>query len=150
MVSPAHPTPSDLTPRRALTRRAAFELPAIASSVREARDQARMLLDEWGFSADVGDDVLLVVSELVTNVITHTSSQWVLFRLYADGRRVRVEVEDQDQREAVPERQAPDLYSQCGRGLVLVDALAHEWGVTSATRGPGHLVWAELRPDGPP
>ncbi|MGA4837834.1 ATP-binding protein [Streptomyces sp. G45] len=117
---------------------------ATASCVSAARARARSVLDTWGISAEVGDDVLLIVSELVTNAITHTASQDVLCRLRADTRGFRIEVEDQSQAGRVPEQRAADPHSQCGRGLILVDALARTWGVTTAARGPGHLVWAEL------
>ncbi|MBI0380663.1 hypothetical protein JBE27_31450, partial [Streptomyces albiflaviniger] len=39
-----------------------------------ARAAVRERLRAWGVSAQVCDDALLVVSELVTNVITHTRS----------------------------------------------------------------------------
>ncbi|CAL9638058.1 hypothetical protein [Streptomyces griseomycini] len=37
---------------------------------------------------------------------------------------------------------APDTDSESGRGLLLVTALAADWGVTDRRPGPGKTVWA--------
>ncbi|CAM5440988.1 hypothetical protein SANTM175S_10723 [Streptomyces antimycoticus] len=63
----------------------ALRLPAIASSVSTVRTAVRERLLARGMSAQVRDDALLVVSELVTNVITHTLSDHVECRLTSVG-----------------------------------------------------------------
>jgi anti-sigma regulatory factor (Ser/Thr protein kinase) len=44
---------------------------------------------------------------------------------------------------ARPQIRPPSAVAVDGRGLAIVDALAHRWGVESD--GLGHSVWAELR-----
>ncbi|MEI5101034.1 ATP-binding protein [Streptomyces sp. PmtG] len=78
--------------------------------------------------------------------MAHTFSDHVLCRVCVDARRLRVEVEDQARGATVPTWCAPDPDREGGRGLALVDALAHDWGVTDAGDGAGQVVWAELSP----
>ncbi|MFE0351313.1 ATP-binding protein [Streptomyces griseoluteus] len=40
---------------------------------------------------------------------------------------------------------APDPDAESGRGLLLVTALADEWGVTDRRHGPGKTVWAAVK-----
>ncbi|EST23515.1 hypothetical protein N566_25675 [Streptomycetaceae bacterium MP113-05] len=50
-----------------------------------------------------------------------------------------------------PEVRAPMDDETSGRGLMLVEALAHRWGVLDRAGGIGKTVWAELKaPDLPP
>ncbi|MFD3558504.1 ATP-binding protein [Streptomyces sp. NPDC058686] len=89
------------------------------------------------------DDVVLIVSELVTNAVQHGTAPGDPLRLVvdADDRRTRVEVHD-------PARHHPcirDAASQDddGRGLAIVNALClGSWGVTDTTTGKA--VWAEV------
>ncbi|MEU4655248.1 ATP-binding protein [Streptomyces sp. NPDC023723] len=90
-----------------------------------------------------GHDVLLCVSELLTNVIDHLGAGTpVTVRVYATGGgRVRVEVTDPDPR-ALPVLLSASGTSESGRGLALVAAVAVRWGVE-----PGadrKTVWCEL------
>jgi anti-sigma regulatory factor (Ser/Thr protein kinase) len=48
-----------------------LELGAISSAVPSARLHARLVLREWGLSADKAEAAELVVSELVTNALEH-------------------------------------------------------------------------------
>jgi anti-sigma regulatory factor (Ser/Thr protein kinase) len=82
----------------------------------------------------------LLVTELVTNVLVHTEDS-PLVRMRVDGSSVRVAVEDHCP--AVPVGGVLDVSAACGRGLVLVDALVHSWGV-ERSRGDGKAVWFEL------
>jgi anti-sigma regulatory factor (Ser/Thr protein kinase) len=84
------------------------------------------------------DDVLLVVSELVQNVSQHTRGDGELVLTTGDG--VLIEVRDDDP--AQPSLQSPDLQRLGGRGLLLVAAVADEWGTRPA--GTGKIVWARL------
>lgn len=84
-------------------------------------------------------DVLLVVTELVTNAVKYGPGQPIRIRLtMAHDGRVRGEVEDQGRgvveiREAVRDEGG-------GRGLQIVDALTDRWGVFE---GSTH-VWFEI------
>ena len=58
-----------------------------------------------------------------------------------DGEYVRIAVSDPDTSSSVDYNRGP--LAQSGRGLWLVDAIAHSWGVNVAS---GHkTVWADLR-----
>ncbi|MEE4492257.1 ATP-binding protein [Streptomyces sp. BE230] len=112
-------------------------------SAREARDHAREFvryhLPEVG--PDHTDDVVLVVSELVTNGIRYGAEpgDFVLLVLDADDRRTRVEVHDAARRR--PRRRTESVERERGRGLLIVDALA-TWGI--GERPMGKYVWAEV------
>jgi hypothetical protein len=42
-------------------------------------------------------------------------------------------------------RQNPVPRGESGRGLLLVEALADDWGVMPRPCGPGKIVWAQVR-----
>lgn len=110
-----------------------------AAGARAARRFAADVIDRWAVRPGVADDVCLVVSELVTNALTHGRSDAVLRILHRDG-FLRVEVLDDDTR--LPAIAAPDRYSLSGRGLTLVASLATLWGAERTAYGKG--VWAEF------
>ncbi len=62
-------------------------------------------------------------------------------RLSAEPGRVRVDVSD-TRGERLPVARDAGGEEDGGRGLVLVAALAKEWGVTSRAGAPGKTVWA--------
>jgi anti-sigma regulatory factor (Ser/Thr protein kinase) len=80
-----------------------------------------------------------VVSELVANAVLHTGSE---FRLVVDvdSRRVRIGVHDAS--EDLPVRRQAEALATSGRGMLIVEAVAADWGVEEL--GEGKLVWAEL------
>lgn len=113
-------------------------------SVAVARDLTRVTLTDWGLTRR-GDDVVLCVSELATNALLHGVPPNRCFRLCltltTDG-VLRIEVHDSGPGEVrVP---GPVRDAEGGRGLLLVSALADEWGVRE--REPGKIVWCEFRP----
>ncbi|MEU6085065.1 ATP-binding protein [Streptomyces sp. NPDC047108] len=129
-----------------MDRRNAFELPALRTSVAEARRQVVTLLHDWGADQETADGAELVVSELVTNAICHTDSDTIGCELRVAGALLRVEVADEGWASTAPlAHPGPvDLDGEGGRGLLLVDALSRTWGVLATTNGHGHVVWAEL------
>ena len=113
------------------------------ASVRRARALVRQVCQEAGLSVDAVDAAVLLTSETVTNAFTHGRSEARLCaRAVARGRRVRVEVSDDDSRH--PQRAPRDEDSLSGRGLALVDALAASWGVRDDRYGK--TVWFEVGP----
>ncbi|WP_107460988.1 ATP-binding protein [Streptomyces sp. MA5143a] len=123
-------------------------LPAVPASAGEARRTVRELLEEWGVTPDLREDALLITSELVTNALTHTTSEWIVCRLHLTGQRLRIEVEDQNRGHAQPARRRPGPDDQNGRGLMLVGMLSSDWGVGEAPQRSGRVVWAELPSEG--
>ena len=98
----------------------------------------------WGF----GDlhDLEIVVSELVTNAITHTGgADSVECRLLAPG---EVEVAVRDGSADLPRTVAPYEHHTRGHGLVIVESIAQEWGVRERS-ATGKTVWARLVADAP-
>ncbi|MGA5820346.1 ATP-binding protein [Kitasatospora sp. NPDC094028] len=89
----------------------------------------------------VAEDVLLMVSELVTNACLHAPGGPRELRLDWNGRRLRVEVLDDSP--VPPElRRHADPGFPGGHGLRVVDRLARAWG--SVPEGGGKRVWLEV------
>ncbi|WP_327065297.1 ATP-binding protein [Kitasatospora sp. NBC_01302] len=118
-------------------------------TVGRCRDHTRQALNDWGLLPTEdpdqqarADDLLLVVSELVTNACQHTGGADQLV-LRASARTIRIEVFD-----AVAAPPVPRLPHTPGRpgghGLHTVALLASRWGHTPRTDGPGKAVWAEI------
>lgn len=111
-------------------------------AVPEARRALRELLRHWGRPGR-SDIAELLTSELVTNAIVHTDHDAVL-TVSVGPHGLRVEVRDFVARQ--PRLRVPNADSCTnGRGLVLVESLADDWGVR--THGVGKAVWFELDAD---
>jgi anti-sigma regulatory factor (Ser/Thr protein kinase) len=96
---------------------------------------------DWGV-ADLYEDVALVAGELVTNAVVHAASTSRL-RIGLDHRGLWVEVRDYRPGDA-PRPRPRIIGGHGGRGLHVVDAVAHQWGVTD--HPDGKTVWALIRP----
>jgi anti-sigma regulatory factor (Ser/Thr protein kinase) len=117
--------------------------------VAAARQQLRELLHDWS-SPDQVDSAVLLLSELLTNVLVHTDADALLLaevRGEPGERRMRIEVTDSS--DDLPHKRRPGELASSGRGLVLIELLAHAWGVDP--RGEGKSIWFELHEsaDGP-
>ena len=126
------------------SRRAVWRPPTSGNPVADARGWARRLLPEVvdrPAREDVGDDLDLVLSELVGNALRHAGGvREVALEFREDA--VRLAVVDGDDRTPVVREPGADLEN--GRGLLLVGALSRAWGVEhDLTRG-GKCVWSEL------
>jgi len=104
-----------------------------------ARKFATARCRDWHCTGVV-DDAALVVSELVTNAVTHAQSSCEL-RLRLSGGVLRIEVADAGK--GTPDPLAPDAGDEHGRGLLIVSALSTAWGVQNGLDGR-KIVWAEL------
>jgi anti-sigma regulatory factor (Ser/Thr protein kinase) len=121
-----------------LTARVDADFPARPQSVAGARALVRAALERWR-EDDLVDTVTLLLSELVTNAVVHAAAvPTVAVHLLPD--RVHVEVADDDTTE-LEARQAP-LSAESGRGLALVEALAHTWGQVALPGGK--VVWFDV------
>ncbi|MFF2786095.1 SpoIIE family protein phosphatase [Streptomyces sp. NPDC058049] len=104
-----------------------------------ARHLIRAAVAAWG-ARHRADEIELAADELMTNALVHTDGGGhVSMRLTAQG-RIRIEVEDGSS--ALPRRREAGDWAVSGRGLMLVDRLADEWGVEP--RGGGKCVWCEF------
>lgn len=122
------------------SRRVQRSLPAQSRSVPLARSWAEGWLVGSEAQPDLKDRVLLVVSELVTNAVSQGDGM-VRVTLEADDASLLVEVFDSGHRLPALSDAAPD--DTGGRGLHLVDAVSHTWGVREELHGKN--VWARLR-----
>lgn len=115
-------------------------LPAVPESVSSARHAvARLLQGAAPMPIVVYEDVLLLVSELVTNAVLHARTDARVTAAVHDG-RITVAVGDDDPHHApvVADRGA---MATNGRGVMLVDTLASSWGVD--LRDDSKVVWFE-------
>ncbi|GAA2764547.1 ATP-binding protein [Streptomyces paradoxus] len=114
-----------------------------------ARDFTRQALYAWGWlpaaSADqraAAEDVLLVVSELVTNACLHAEGPDQL-RITCDNKVIRVEVTDRGTGQPAP-RTPHRAGRPGGHGMFIVQRLCLDWGVVRTPGVSGKTVWAEL------
>ena len=117
-------------------------LPAEPGSVKRARDfVARAVADHVVDPAEV----LLMTSELVTNVVGHVGSAVTI--TVRDGPVVRIEVHNHEAateafRDLLHNSPRPAHTSPTGRGLGLVRSLASRFGLDDDSGG-GKVVWFE-------
>jgi DNA-binding NarL/FixJ family response regulator len=114
------------------------ELPAEPKSAAQARAAVTSAL-----ITDVTDGALdtlvLLTSELVTNVVAHARTTCHLgVELFPDV--VRVSVSDESPAPVAPRNAAED--DESGRGLSLVETLSSNWGIV--TRPSGKTIWFEV------
>ncbi|MEU3656338.1 ATP-binding protein [Streptomyces sp. NPDC032161] len=126
-----------------------LSLRGVAGVVPTARDFARQALHEWGWlpasSADgraAAEDVLLVVSELVTNACLHAEGPEEI-RIACAAKVLRVEVVDAGAGQPAP-RTPHRAGRPGGHGMFIVQRLCLDWGVLRVPGRPGKTVWAEL------
>lgn len=129
-----------------------FTTPAVDASVPQARRTVRELLASRGLDRDdpVLQDLLLIVSELVTNAVRHAAllSPEVRVEVAFDAAWVRVAVQDRHPyRPRALQSAVDDTGRTGGRGLLLVKTLALEAGGScdvDRTPDGGKVVWAVL------
>jgi len=106
---------------------------------RSARDSVRLF--QAALAAEALESAELLVSELASNVVRHTTSAQMVVAITVAGGVLRVEVEDGDS--ARYPYVAPFRPTEPGgMGMRLVDQMASAWG-THQTQD-GKCVWFEL------
>ncbi|MFJ4939629.1 ATP-binding protein [Streptomyces pseudovenezuelae] len=116
---------------------------------RLARRLVAEQLDAWGHphTSTANETLTLITAELTANAVRHGHVPGRDFevRLTSAGRILRVEVSD-TRTERVPSLSLdePPGDAESGRGLLLVAALADEWGTMQRVNAPGKTVWAML------
>lgn len=137
---------------------ASYSLPPRYESVRGARQFTRETLDRWELE-EIFDGVALVVSELVTNALRHTTladaagphtdgrePEVPLARLHLMRWSSRLVCAVRDSSDASPEAAVADSCAESGRGLHLVDSFSDGWGWHPLAGAPhGKIVWAQFR-----
>ncbi|MFJ9542708.1 ATP-binding protein [Streptomyces sp. NPDC101225] len=123
-----------------------FALPHDPGAVRAVRRRVRTVLSDWHLDADSTEDVLLLVSELLTNAIVHAlpPATLRLSRTELEGSgAVRVGVTDRGPADPAGLSPCPLDPDEHGRGLGIVTALAARCGVDVHSGETDR--WAELR-----
>lgn len=115
-------------------------LTGVGGSVSKGRDFTRRALRDWGWDrTETAEDVLLLVSELLTNASLHADGCQEL--VVTSGQSLRVEVFDGTRvlplLNPAPRRGVPG-----GHGLHIVARLSDRWGTD--THEHGKAVWAEI------
>jgi len=88
------------------------------------------------------DDIVLLVSELVTNAVIHGRSP-IELRLRRARRHVVLEIHDGAR--FLPRKLRPTAEDEHGRGLQLVTILADRWGIRPTADGKS--VWCMFELD---
>jgi anti-sigma regulatory factor (Ser/Thr protein kinase) len=104
--------------------------------------QARRFVESVLAAADLDDlayRATMLVSELVANAVLHTGTT-IEVVVCPEPTRVRIEVHDGSPQ--LPIRKHYSNMSGTGRGLLLVERMASEWG--SDRTADGKFVWFEL------
>lgn len=122
-------------------RRAQVDLPLGPAAPRTARATVLDVFDGWGITdGELREGAALVVSELVTNAFLHGGGQ---IALQVDEEQGAIRVSVSDGSGALPRPNGAGSFDVSGRGLVIVGALASEWG-TQRHEGGGKEVWVRL------
>jgi anti-sigma regulatory factor (Ser/Thr protein kinase) len=110
-------------------------------SISMARHSVARLFDPTlRIPSELAEDVLLLVSELVTNAVIHARTA-VHVSARVSPRRILVAVGDDDP-ENTPRTSEPGATATSGRGMRLVDLLASSWGVEMGVTSK--VVWFEV------
>ena len=116
-----------------------LDLEAGGRDVATARHLVEESLEDDTFEG-CRDDVVLAVSELVTNALVHGHGD-VHLHLSATEAVVRVEVTDRSSRRPRVVDASPDATG--GRGLHIVEVVSSRWGIDDNGEG-GKTVWCEI------
>ncbi|MFE9395348.1 ATP-binding protein [Streptomyces flavidovirens] len=121
-----------------------------ANTVAGARAAIGRCLADWRLESLTGD-VLLVMTEMLSNAVRHGTPPWGvrmwLFRGDEGPWYVRLEVDDAGPGIDIDVvrarwRHPSGFLAEGGRGLLMVDALASSWGDEPSSHG--HTMWAQL------
>jgi serine/threonine-protein kinase RsbW len=138
----AAPTVQAMTEPRVLTARPIQRIfPGRAAQIARAREFTKRVLGP----CPVTDEAVLLVSELATNALEHTSTgdggQFQV-TICHNATSLLIGVSDNGSAKA-PEPGPLDPESETGRGLGLVELIADRWGYCGGEHG--RTVWFELR-----
>jgi serine/threonine-protein kinase RsbW len=108
-----------------------LETPARAESIQTTRRAAEVL---WHLhrSEDLGARLALVVTELATNVVEHSSSRTIEVELTLSADSLAGSVRDDGSGFVAGTPRVPRQDSVGGRGLYLLDTLSDEWHIDTS------------------
>ncbi|MFD4021935.1 ATP-binding protein [Streptomyces sp. NPDC058576] len=121
-----------------------FLLVRAPASAAISRRRLVELVSRWRLPEDEDSHMAMttVVSELVTNAVSHGAGDMLNVTVRADIRRSRLLLEVHDSSRALPRLRRPSPDSESGRGMVLIEHLSVACGAENTVRGK--RVWAEL------
>jgi hypothetical protein len=108
-------------------------------AVTQARAAAGRTLHEWAVPNPIAHDIVLLVTELVTNAVLHGQPP-IQLRLRRTSAHIVVEVDDSAT--FLPRRLRATPEDEHGRGLQLVSLLAQRWGTRPTASGKS--VWCVI------
>jgi CheY-like chemotaxis protein len=123
----------------AVLAKATGRLPAELRSAGEARKLVRRALDGWTDDERI-EDIVLCVSELVTNAVVHAESGP---RVLVHVRPAVIHVEISDDSETHPVVRGAGPQETSGRGMSILSAYSDRWGSLRRSGG-GKTVWFEV------
>ncbi len=112
----------------------------------EARGQVRAVIRAWKVPVDP-DIAVLLTSDLVTSAITYGNGETVTLAIRCSRGHLRIDVYDTSR--SLPMAVDELAGTQTGRGLVLVAALATEWGSFVTPAGKAVYFTLAFQPDLP-
>ncbi|SEB61380.1 MULTISPECIES: ATP-binding protein [Streptomyces] len=112
-----------------------------AQRVSQMRHLAKACLVYWKLSALTGD-VMLLVSELVTNGVKHSCGTEITMTLCTADGGLRLEVSDETSQR--PQIQHPDNDAESGRGLQLVQWITQQHGGSWGVSPDGTSTWCSI------
>ncbi|MFC4495934.1 ATP-binding protein [Streptomyces ovatisporus] len=134
--------------RRQLARRCCVTLTIPLLAEPEALAPVRHRVGAWFELWDLPElteTARLCVSELLTNVIVHIGTGTpATFHASMAGPHPRLSLTDPVPG-PLPAPRLPGTKAESGRGLALLEALTHRWGVTQ--HGAAKTIWCELSSD---
>jgi hypothetical protein len=120
-----------------------FSLPAGPAAACAARGLVRAAIESWDIAVDY-DVAALLTSELVTNAIRHEAGRTVTLVITLASDYFGVDVHDTSG--ALPVQVDGPTDAETGRGLMLVDTLATDWGFYWTPTGKAVYFTLALEP----
>ncbi|MEF9907134.1 ATP-binding protein [Streptomyces sp. P9-A2] len=143
--------PSPIAEAHTVNREFVMRFSPTPRGARLARRLVADRLDAWGHphTSTTNETLSLITAELTANAVRHGHVPGRDFevRLTGTDGELRVEVSDTRTERVplpLPLLDEPPTDAESGRGLMLVAALADEWGTTPRVNAPGKTVWAVL------
>ncbi|WP_327333464.1 ATP-binding protein [Streptomyces anulatus] len=121
-----------------------FFLVRAPTSAAISRRRLVELVSTWRLPEDEDSHMAMttVLSELVTNAVSHGAGDMLGVTVRADLGKSRLLLEVHDNSSVLPRLRCPSPDSESGRGMVLVEHLSIACGAENTMRGK--RVWAEL------